>query len=183
MDRHNQLVKAACDLIAEKGFEGLRVRDVASLVQINPATVYHYFPTKEALIDAVVDYVFERLGILATESPGTPRDQFHAYLTRLYRQMRDEPGMFTVFAEIQLRAGRTAASQKYLDLETMWHKKLVALLQAGIRQGYWPNYLEPEQVATTILLTLNGAAMQASINPRSIGESIGQLERWLTGRG
>lgn len=183
MDRHIELVVAACDIIARKGFEGLRMRDVAALVQINPATVYHYFSTKETLIDAVVDYVFDRLGLLSVDAPGTPRDQLHAYLTRLYRQMRDEPGLFTVFAEIQLRTARISNTGKYDELETTWRKKLEILLQTGIRQGHWPNYLDPEQVVTTIILILNGASMQAAVNPRRIENSIGQLERWLTGRG
>ncbi len=133
--RKDELIKAACDTIAMKGFEGLRIRDVAAQVDINPATLYYYFPTKEAMVDGVVDYVFGRLGIGLEESPGTPREQLHTHLTRLYRQMRDEPGLFAVFAEIQLRAGRTSTSQKYIEHETAWHKKLETLLHNGIRQG------------------------------------------------
>ena len=134
------------------------------------------------MVDGVVDYVFDRLGIGLEESPGTPREQLHTHLTRLYRQMRDEPGLFAVFAEIQLRAGRTSTSQKYIEHETAWHKKLETLLHNGIRQGYWPNYLEPDQVATTIISLMQGAALQASVNPRRIESSIAQLERWLTSR-
>ena len=43
--------------IAEKGFEGLRVRDVATEAGINHATLLYYFPTKEALIQGVVDFL------------------------------------------------------------------------------------------------------------------------------
>jgi AcrR family transcriptional regulator len=182
VDRKMDLVKAACGIIAEKGFEGLRIRDVASLVGINPATMYYYFPNKEALIAGVVDFVYIHLGITAEEAPGTPKEQLHAHLTRLYRRMRDDPGLFAVFAEIQLRAGRTSSSQKFQEYESIWHKKLENLLQTGIRQGYWPNFLDPEQVASAIILMMQGAGLQASTNPRRIENSIAQMERWLTGR-
>ncbi len=181
-DRKTDLVKAACEIISEKGFEGLRIRDVASHVGINSATMYYYFPTKEAMIEDVEEYVFSTLGILSEEVPGTPKDQLHAHLTRMYRQMRDEPGLFAVFAEIQLRAGRSSSPQRFHEYENNWRKKLETLLQTGIKQGYWPNYLDPDQVATTILLMMQGAGLQAAANPRRIESSISQLERWLIGR-
>ena len=181
-DRKNELVRAACDIIATKGFEGLRIRDVAAQVGINPATMYYYFQTKEVLIDTVAEFVFLQIGILAEEAPGTPRDQLHAHLTRLYRKMRDEPGLFTVFAEIQLRSGRNISEQKYVEFENAWRHKIELLLRSGIKQGYWPNYLDPEQVAITIIMLMQGAALQASTYPRRIESSITQLERWISGK-
>lgn len=181
-DRKKDLIRAACEIISENGFEGLRIRDVASRVGINAATMYYYFPNKEVMIEEVVEHVFESLGITSAEAAGTPKDQLHAHLTRMYRRMRDDPGLFAVFAEIQLRAGRTSSSTKFHTFEENWHKKLEDLLQTGIRQGYWPNYLDPDQVATTIILLMQGAGLQAATNPRRIENSISQLERWLTGR-
>lgn len=180
--RKEALIKAACTMIGEKGFEGLRIRDVASQVGINPATMYYYFPTKEAMIEEVVEYVFNDLGIISDEAPGTPKDQLHAHLTRMYRQMRDKPGLFAVLAEIQLRAGRSTSPQKFQEYENNWRKKFESLLQTGIKQGYWPNYLDPDQVATTIILMMQGAGLQAATNPRRIESSISQVERWLSGR-
>jgi len=181
-DRKNELVRAACEIIALKGFEGLRIRDVAAQVGINPATMYYYFQTKEILIDYVTDYVFAQMDILTEEAPGTPRDQLHAHLFRLYRKMRDEPGLFAVFAEIQLRSGRNVSSPKYIDFENSWRHKIELLLQTGIKQGYWPNYLDPEQVAITIIILMQGAGLQASTYPRRIESSIAQLERWISGK-
>ena len=48
--RRHDLVQAAFRGIAERGFEGLRTRDVAADAGVNIATLHYYFPTKEALI-------------------------------------------------------------------------------------------------------------------------------------
>ncbi|HEX7557314.1 MAG TPA: TetR/AcrR family transcriptional regulator, partial [Leptolinea sp.] len=157
-------------------------RHIARTVGINPATMYYYFPTKELLIESVVESAINRLGITAEELPGTPREQLHSHLFRIYHKMRDEPGLFAVFSEIQMRSGRTSTSQKFIEYENVWHAKLVKLLQTGIRQGYWPNYMEPEVVATTIITLMQGAGLQASTQPRRIENSINQLERWLISR-
>lgn len=181
-ERKRELITSAFDNIAHKGFEGLRVRDVASEVGINPATMYYYFPTKEALIDGVIDYVFERMEVFIEEVPGTPKEQLHSHLARLSSKMRNDPGLFTVFSEIQLRSGRNSSSEKYVNYETAWCKKLETLLHTGIRQGFWPNYMEPEQVAATIIMVIQGAGLQANNSTRRVENSVAQLERWLTGR-
>jgi AcrR family transcriptional regulator len=181
-NRKQKLIQAAFNAVAEQGFEGLRVRDVASAVGINPATMYYYFPGKEDLIKGVIDHVFDRLATTADELPGTPKEQLHTHLNRLYRQMRDEPELFAVLSEIRLRTVRTSNSQVFIEFETAWNMKLVKLLQTGIRQGYWPNYLDPEIIATTIISLMLGAGLQATTQPRKIEESIAQLERWLISR-
>jgi AcrR family transcriptional regulator len=180
-DRKKEIVSAAFDTIAAKGFEGFRVRDVAAQVGINPATMYYYFPTKEALIEGVIEFVFCRMEIFTEESPGTPKEQLHTHLTQLSRKMRDDPGLFSVFSEIQLRCGRNATSEKFTVYEDAWRKKLETLLFTGIRQGFWPNYLDSEQVATTIIVLIQGAGLRANNSTRRIENSITQLERWLTG--
>src|ERR1700737_998675 len=52
-DRLKALVQAAFNQIAERGFEGLRTREVAAGVGLNIATLHYYFPTKESLIRGV----------------------------------------------------------------------------------------------------------------------------------
>ncbi|BCY18586.1 MAG: TetR/AcrR family transcriptional regulator [Chloroflexi bacterium] len=180
--RKNELIEATFEIIARLGFEGLRIRDVAKEVGINPATMYYYFPTKEALIDNVIDYVFKRMEIFIEEAPGTPKEQLHAHLTRLSRKMRDDPGLFAVYSEMQLRCRRNSAAEKFLQYETTWSKKLETLLYTGIRQGYWPNYLDPEQVAGTIILIIQGAGLIAGQSTRQIENSFNQIERWMSGR-
>src|SRR5437868_9563333 len=58
-ERHHSLVLAAYDLIAEKGFEELRTRDVAMRAGVNIATLHYYFARKEDLIEGVVGYLLD----------------------------------------------------------------------------------------------------------------------------
>ena len=60
-ERASDIVLAAYMLIAEKGMEGLRTRDVALKVGINSATLHYYFPTKEALVQGVVAHLMHEL--------------------------------------------------------------------------------------------------------------------------
>src|SRR5215471_14490511 len=71
-ERRRSLIEAAYRIIAEQGLKGLRTRDVAAQVGLTHATLHYYFPTKEALIQAVIDYaVFQRLLGVSHFSPKT----------------------------------------------------------------------------------------------------------------
>ena len=54
-----QLLDAATKLIRQKGFGGLRTIEVASLAGVSRGALMHHFPSKHALVVAVLTYVNE----------------------------------------------------------------------------------------------------------------------------
>src|ERR1700716_169986 len=90
-----ELVLAAFQAVAEKGFEGLRTREVAAQVGINPATLHYYFPTKEALIGAVLRHVNKRFAALLP-AHGTAIDQLRRHLDATRRMIIEEPAVTAV---------------------------------------------------------------------------------------
>lgn len=55
------LVSLAAPVFAERGIEGVSIREVAELAGIRKASVFHHFATKELLYQAVMDDVLSRL--------------------------------------------------------------------------------------------------------------------------
>jgi AcrR family transcriptional regulator len=78
-ERRNSLVRAAFACLATDGFEGLRTRSVADRVGVNIATLHYYFPTKEALIGGVADFLATQFitlhapPVAPTDSPALDR--------------------------------------------------------------------------------------------------------------
>ncbi|MCJ9429543.1 TetR/AcrR family transcriptional regulator [Kordiimonas marina] len=58
-ERRSQLLEAAVDLFARQGIGEAKHADVARAAGVSVATTFVYFPTREALIDAVLDDVAE----------------------------------------------------------------------------------------------------------------------------
>src|SRR5262245_66406263 len=48
------ILDAALDLFAEKGFFGTSLRDIAAAVGVRESALYNYFPSKEALFNALI---------------------------------------------------------------------------------------------------------------------------------
>jgi AcrR family transcriptional regulator len=56
MDKRSQILIAAEELFAEKGFDGTSVRDIAHLAGVNLAMISYYFGSKEKLFEALIEY-------------------------------------------------------------------------------------------------------------------------------
>jgi len=54
-DRRNDILIAAMELFAEKGFRGTTTRDLAAHADVNEAIIFRHFNTKEALYSAILE--------------------------------------------------------------------------------------------------------------------------------
>ena len=59
-ERERQIVEGAVRFFADRGLDG-QLRDLARDIGVTHALLYHYFPTKQALIDRVYVELFEGL--------------------------------------------------------------------------------------------------------------------------
>lgn len=58
-DRRREILDTAMDLFAEKGFEGVSMRDIARSMGTAPGLVYHYFDSKRKLLDEAMSCYVE----------------------------------------------------------------------------------------------------------------------------
>ena len=54
-DRKQDILKAAMEVFARKGFRGTTTRDLAAQAEINEATIFRHFSTKEELYRAILE--------------------------------------------------------------------------------------------------------------------------------
>lgn len=66
-ERKNEIIQAAAALFAEKGYEQCSVNDILNTVGIAKGTFYHYFKSKEEVLDAAVEKMSEQVFALVQE--------------------------------------------------------------------------------------------------------------------
>jgi AcrR family transcriptional regulator len=130
--RRERLVAAAFDLVAEIGFEGLRLRQVAERTGIDHSTLHHYFATKQDLIAAVAEYTARQFWSTAPSGTDAAGGALREHLDALARLIEDRPQLFAVTAELDLRARRDPLVAAALaELERGWRELLVDLIGRG----------------------------------------------------
>ena len=127
-DTRSEILDAALELFADKGFYGVSIRDVARATGVGVSALYHHFPSKEELFEAVVLEVRDGKPSLG---PGTPppfdggADELPLYLEKLMLHAMDR---FAVLRErkrfrIFLSDGSRLALEGKINL---WERMLVA---------------------------------------------------------
>ena len=79
------ILDAALALFSERGFFGASLRDIAGAVGVRESALYHYFPSKDALFEALIaadqDTRRERLAAVLDEPDDDPRPRWNASRT------------------------------------------------------------------------------------------------------
>lgn len=60
-----RILQAATDLFSQVGYNGASTRDIARVAEVNDASVYRYFPSKQDLFIAVVEAELQKLRLRA----------------------------------------------------------------------------------------------------------------------
>jgi AcrR family transcriptional regulator len=177
--RRQELVLAAYREIAQHGFEGLRTREVAAEVGVNIATLHYYFPTKESLIQAVLEHAMGRFR--TTLAPqGSPSDLLRNYLRAVRKLMLDEPELGAVMAELALRSVRDRSTGKIINaMYDTWHLAVRGLLRRAVKEGGLRPELDTDAVAALIVATLTSMTLPVMGDANRGDQALRQLERWL----
>ena len=184
--RAAQIIEAAYFLIAEKGFEGLRTRDVAEKVGINIATLHYYFPTKEAMISGVVAYLMRELQTsrITTEATATALERLRAEFEDIRARLRESPHQLVVLTELAVRSLRDPNIAHILQhLDRGWRGHLVSIFESGIKEKSFRSDLDAESAANAMMTQLRGLGYQGILDAHKIDQLVStlsiQTEQWV----
>jgi AcrR family transcriptional regulator len=79
------ILAAAADVLAERGYSGFVLDEVAERVDLTKASLYHYFSSRDELIGSCLEYLGnsmnDRLRALVAEHPGSAGEQLTLLVT------------------------------------------------------------------------------------------------------
>jgi AcrR family transcriptional regulator len=181
--RREEIVRAALDVIAERGFQDTRLADIAERAGTSAPAVLYHFKAKDEILDAVVSLVEDRFyeGVEAKlEQEVGPRARLVHFLQSA---ARDDDGeetatMWKMWLEIWTRALREphAARTRQL-LDRRWRAVLSETIADGQRAGELPDTVAPGRVALMLASLMDGLAVQfalgdAEVNAEQMTETL-----------
>lgn len=134
--RKEELVQAASDLFHKKGYENTSVSDIVRRLNVAQGTFYYHFPSKEAVLKAVVrkiiDRFEERIGLAQQRAGDSAKDQLFAILRVLPEIAVENPKV----VEFLHRSENAAVHQSIMQegLERLL-PLLARTVELGVAQG------------------------------------------------
>ncbi|MFJ8545923.1 TetR/AcrR family transcriptional regulator [Streptomyces sp. NPDC093586] len=146
--RRQALVSAAGQAIAERGLEGLRIKDIADAAGVSQGSVLYYYPELDDLVlevhrGAVEGYLASRQQAYDQAPADSPVARLRALLDSGLPDATDDP-VHGLLYELHRRAGR---SPGHAELMTSLFAREVALYTTALEVG-----------AATGAFTLTGSA-------------------------
>lgn len=134
-DRKEEIVTVASELFMKKGYDETSMADILREVDIAKGTLYYHFPSKEAILDAMIERVNQQIFSRAEQIAGQKEIPLKERLIQTVLALRVENEKGIIKEEIH-KPQNALLHQKSQILCFQWMTNLLAgLFEEGIRNG------------------------------------------------
>ncbi len=148
LERHREILAEALDLMAEVGYHGASLRELAKRLGISQPSLYHYFASKEDLVEQIIEAYSTAM---MAKVPPLPSDPFS-----FPRMLRDY--MFELF-------GPSSSHPKFLRF-------VVSVSRINPRFGRLNREIFLERHRQAMLPLFAPTALAAGIDPEKFGLAL-----------
>lgn len=158
--RSVEIIEAAAQVFAERGYHGATTQDIADILHIRQASLYYYVPSKEAALELVciqgVAGFFETAQAIASR-PGKARERLAGLIRAHMVPILDRGNFVRVFLtqrQFLPNRSRRRVGKWSRGLEKIFE----TVIRDGMRKGEFRGDLDPRLTTLAILALANGVS-------------------------
>jgi AcrR family transcriptional regulator len=174
-DRREQLLRAARDVFATKGYHQAKVDDITAAAGVGKGTFYLYFKDKRSVLEELVDGVFERIGsaILKVDPAADIEEQIKHNVRAIIAVLLDDPALPRLL--LSYAAGLDPA---FLEKLESFYGGVKAMLEESLRDGQKLGIVaegDPRLYASFTIGALKEILLEYPGHARSREQIVGEL--------
>ena len=166
--RREQMLRAAAELIGERGFSETRIADVARRAGASPALVIYYFATKDQLLTEALRFseaAFYRTVTAELDTLRTARERLELLVrTTCVPQGEGEvPGAWGLWFDLWAQAFRHPEIAKdRIELDQRWRDTIAQVVRDGQTRGEIGD-VDADAFAITFSALIDGLSIQVAL--------------------
>ncbi|MGH3387353.1 MAG: TetR/AcrR family transcriptional regulator [Actinomadura sp.] len=170
-ERREQILRAACEVMAEVGLRSLRVGDVAKRAGTSHGTVHYYFATKRDLVHAAFEFNFQasinrRRPIL--DSHDDPGKRLRAFVDSYHPDGEETVLAWRVWIELWNEALRERSLQELNErVYGEWRRIVAGIVRDGQDRGQF-RAGDAVEMANALIGMIDGLAIQVLLGSRNM---------------
>jgi len=178
VQQRERILSVALSLFAEKGYERVSLRQVAREVGLTPATLYHYFPSKEALLETLAEQIaqrFEEATAGIADQPWEVTYKLERFCVAHLEALLASPAQAMIFLREAPQYLSEPQRSAFLARQRAYEARFEKILQEGLQRNLFRE-IEPRFVAVSLLAALNAVATwyqpAGPLTPAQIGSTF-----------
>jgi TetR/AcrR family transcriptional repressor of nem operon len=181
-----RIVEEAAALIHERGVASTTLEDVKVAAEVSGSQMYHYFPDKDELVQAVIDYHAEGIVSRNRQALGSANgvEAWRKMVIAAAKRTKAKGGCALGSLVGQLAESDPEARALIASGFDQWAAAIGDGLRSLHAEGKLPSDIDPDDLAITLLATLEGGLLlaQAQRSTRPIETAINTLLALAFGR-
>lgn len=148
--RQEQIAKAALELVAADGMKGLSAANIARHVGIVPSALYRHYKNKDAVLDAVLDLIQNRLmsNIQSVQrETNDPLKQLYKLLMKHIKLIRENQGIPRIVFSEDVYSGHQGRKKQIYTIISGYLRKIEEIVSQGQQSGAIRKELDPKNIA------------------------------------
>ncbi len=138
--RRKQILGAAQRLVYTVGYEQLSIQNILDELRISKGAFYHYFDSKQALLEALIEYLYEQVEPLLlpiVEDPDLPTlDKLHRFFDTAARWKTAHKAQMLSLMRVWYADENAIVRQKAMAMAIKQVAPLLArIIAQGVREG------------------------------------------------
>jgi TetR/AcrR family transcriptional regulator, cholesterol catabolism regulator len=157
--KRNEILRCFTELVAERGYDQVSVRDVAEALGISKGTILHHFGSKEAILEQINnDYMRRRIAEARDYLPelDDPVDELQAFICQLMLAQQDDRAATVAFSREIVRSASEPMMAEVRQLRDEFSAVLIDIVARGVKGGAFAK-VEPKLTALQVFGMVNWA--------------------------
>src|SRR3984957_19402103 len=180
--RKPQIVKAAAEVLYDRGLFDTRIGDIAERAGTSSPTILYYFESKDRLLEGAVDLADREFYDRLSEGQGRI-ERASDKLVHLIEETSLGPGGlndYTLWMEIWVRARRDPTVRRsYFRLDRRQRVLIADIVREGQKEGEFSADVDPDDFALVLSGLLDGLGVQVTLGQPDV-TAARMVDRCLT---
>lgn len=179
--RREEIIRAAFEVLGEKGVRGLTIAAIAESAGMSNANIYRHFEGKDDVISALVQFIAEEIMGKASSiaaGSGTPSAKLERIFFSHMALIGAHPGIPRLVFSEEIHLGNRKIAD-FLAVRLGYYVETISsIIAAGSAEGEFPKELSPRETALTFLGMIQFTALRRVMGGASAEHSMETKRLW-----
>lgn len=169
-ERQIQIMESALELIAEKGIQGLTIKNLSTKIGVSESAIYRHFESKGAILLAILNNFKQMAAALSDMMPsfdGTAFDKIEFMFSKIIQLFIETPSYISVIFSEEIFKNDDKLKSKIIEVLDQNGQTIEGIIRLGQKNGDLRTDIDSNNLAIIVMGSLRFLVKQWDIKEKT----------------